>query len=153
VKEELFDQLVASIREAGKILRGDTPPSRSAAVRIKGIPYSRTKIRGNIDAPAAWSDAVIEQTKNLPTVSGACSVRVTFFLPRAHIPRDYPFGNDLDNLLKRFFDALNKTIFRDAPGRDSCVVRLEASKTIVDQLTEAGAELEVVLTERGGGPS
>jgi Holliday junction resolvase RusA-like endonuclease len=114
-----------------------------AALRIKGIPYSQNKVRGNLGSPVAWSDAVSEQTKNLPTVTGACVMKVTFFLPRENIPHDFPFGNDLDNLLKRFFDALNKAIFRDAPGRDSCVMKVEASKVIVDHREDAGAELEV----------
>ena len=115
-----------------------------AVVRIKGIPYSRNKVRGNLGGPAAWTNAVFEQTKHLPSVTGACSVRVKFFLPRVNAPKDCPFGNDIDNLLKRFFDALNETVFRDAPGHDSCVVSVEASKVIVDQLDEAGAELEVI---------
>ena len=114
-----------------------------SVVRIKGIPYCRAKVRGNLSGPEVWLKAVLEQTKDLPTVTAACSVRVTLFLPRANIPGDYPFGNDLDNLLKRFFDALNKTIFRESPGLDSCVMKVEASKVIDDQPEQACAELEV----------
>jgi hypothetical protein len=113
-----------------------------AVVRISGIPYSRNKVRGNLGGPAAWTVAVYEQTKHLSPVTGPCRVRVKFFLPRANAPKDFPFGNDLDNLLKRFFDALNETVFRNAPGRDSSVIEVIASKVLVDRLDDAGAELE-----------
>src|SRR5437868_2413056 len=106
------------------------------AVRIEGIPYSRNKIRGDCTGHIAWSDAVVKQTAELPIITGACSVRVRFFLPRVNCPTDCPFGNDLDNLLKRFFDALNQTIFRDAPGHDSCVTSVMASKVIVEETAD-----------------
>jgi Holliday junction resolvase RusA-like endonuclease len=35
---------------------------------------------------------------------------------------------DLDNLLKPFLDALHSTAFSEAPGKDSCIVKLTASK-------------------------
>lgn len=43
MKEELFDQLVASVREAGKILRGAAPPSRSFIVEAPPVKPIRTK--------------------------------------------------------------------------------------------------------------
>jgi Holliday junction resolvase RusA-like endonuclease len=55
---------------------------------------------------------------------------------------------DLDNLLKRFFDALHQTIFRDIPGRDGCIVELHAKKIRVATDAEAGADLEI--TPRSG---
>jgi len=42
---------------------------------------------------------------------------VTFLLPANKYPTDFPYGNDLDNLCKRLFDALSKTIFSDARGK------------------------------------
>lgn len=113
-------------------------------VRIRGIPYSQNKVRGNLGGPAAWTTAVFEQTQSLERVTGACHVEVIFYLPRAFAPSNFPYGNDLDNLLKRFFDALNETVFRDAPGHDSCVVRVTASKELVDDVEDAGAALKVI---------
>jgi len=52
---------------------------------------------------------------------------------------------DLDNLLKRFFDALQETVFRFAPGKDGCVVEVEAKKVRVSSDAEAGADLEIEL--------
>ncbi|GAH45741.1 unnamed protein product, partial [marine sediment metagenome] len=54
---------------------------------------------------------IIDQTKNLPTVAGSCVLRVTFLMPPSKFPKDFPFGPDIDNYLKRFQDALNNTIF------------------------------------------
>jgi hypothetical protein len=49
-----------------------------------------------------------------------------------------PYGSDLDNLLKRFQDALNETIFSEAKGKDSCIISLTASKIKVSSAKEAG---------------
>ena len=43
MKDDLFDQLVASVREAGKILRGEAPPSRSFVVEAPPVKPIRTK--------------------------------------------------------------------------------------------------------------
>jgi len=110
--------------------------------KINGIPYSQKKLRGDTNAPEKWTDAIIEQTENLPKIEKSCSMKITFLLPPEKYPADYPFGPDLDNLLKRFFDALNKTIFSKAPGKDSCVVKLEVEKKKVESEEECGAELE-----------
>lgn len=87
---------------------------------------------------------MVEQTRHLPTVTEACFLKLTFLLPSDKFPRDFPYGPDLDNLLKRTLDALQKTIFREAKGRDSCVVALFAMKTRVEDLAEAGAHLEIL---------
>jgi Holliday junction resolvase RusA-like endonuclease len=50
----------------------------------------------------------------------------------------------LDNLLKRFQDALNVTIFSEAKGKDSCIISLTATKVKVTSSEEAGALLEVI---------
>jgi Holliday junction resolvase RusA-like endonuclease len=70
-------------------------------------------------------------------------MRVVFFLPSNKYPLDHPYGMDLDNLLKRFFDALNETIFRSVPGKDGCVTEIDARKIRVASDLEAGAELEI----------
>jgi Holliday junction resolvase RusA-like endonuclease len=70
-------------------------------------------------------------------------LRVTFFLPADKYPADLPYGMDLDNLLKRFFDALQQTVFQNVPGKDSCVTELEARKVRVEASEDAGAELEI----------
>lgn len=116
------------------------PPLR---VRISGIPYAQIKSRGRRGGRLEWSNAVKRQTAHLPLVSGPCRVRVVFFLPSNKYPLDHPYGMDLDNLLKRFFDALQETAFRAVPGKDGCVTEIEARKVQVSSDAEAGAELEI----------
>lgn len=111
---------------------------------IHGVPYSKAKSRGNVAAPAEWTEAVISQTQDLPPVTDACVLRVTFLLPPDKFPHDFPYGPDLDNLLKRFLDALGSTVFSSSNGGDSCIVALEAMKSRVDSLDEAGAHLEIL---------
>ena len=113
-------------------------------IKIEGGPYSRAKTRGNLDGPKSWTEAIINQTKDLPTVDGPCMLRVTFLMPPDKFPSDFPYGPDIDNYLKRFQDALNKTIFKNAPGGDSCVIHIEASKVKVQSYEEAGAHLEIL---------
>jgi Holliday junction resolvase RusA-like endonuclease len=95
---------------------------------IPGTPYARTKSKGRLGAPKAWTQTVIEQTSHLPQIPGACELDVVFILPADKFPSDLPFGMDLDNLLKRLMDALGQTVLRDAPGRDSAVMALHARK-------------------------
>ena len=71
-------------------------------IRISGIPYARNKVRGNPFGPKEWTEAVKLQTKDLPKIKDACILKVTFLLPADKYPKDYPYGSDLDNLLKRF---------------------------------------------------
>ena len=111
---------------------------------IKGVPYCRNKSRGNKGAADVWSEQVKLQTAGLPRVKHACSVKVTFLLPPDKFPSDFPYGPDLDNLLKRFMDALNHTIFSETHGGDSCVVMLNVMKTKVAVAADAGAHLEVL---------
>lgn len=111
---------------------------------ISGIPYGRNKNRGDIQAPKKWTEAVIVQTMSLPKITEACILRVTFLLPPNKFPKDLPYGPDLDNLMKRFSDALNETIFSDTEGKDSCIVEMSIMKTKVDSEAEAGALLEVL---------
>jgi Holliday junction resolvase RusA-like endonuclease len=111
---------------------------------IRGVPYSQMKTRGDKEAPRRWSDAVVEQTRGLPCVKEACLVKITFLLPPDKFPVDYPYGPDLDNLLKRFKDALNATVFREAKGKDSCIVAMTVLKSRVASPKEAGAHLEVM---------
>lgn len=65
-------------------------------------------------------------------------------LPPDEFPTDFPYGPDLDNLLKRFMDALNVTVFSEAKGKDSCIVSMMVLKTRVASREEAGAHLEVM---------
>lgn len=111
---------------------------------ITGIPYARSKSRGNLAAPKEWTAAVVEQTKDLPKIRDACLLRITYLLPRSHVPKDFPFGTDLDNLNKRFLDGLCQTVFSEAQGKDSCVVAMETMKVIVDTKDEAGAHVEIL---------
>lgn len=117
---------------------------RYTSVLIKGVPYSQVKSRGKTEAAQEWTDAVIEQTRHLPRVSDACLLKVTFLLPPDKFPTDFPYGPDLDNLLKRFLDALGQTLFSATAGGDSCIVSIHALKTRVDSPEKAGAHLEVL---------
>ncbi|MHC4474411.1 MAG: RusA family crossover junction endodeoxyribonuclease [Planctomycetota bacterium] len=112
--------------------------------KINGVPYSRHKSRGKVDAPEKWTQAIKEQTNDLPKVKHACVLRITFLLPPDKFPADFPYGPDLDNLLKRLLDALKHTIFSEAPGTDSCIVSLSVMKTKVESEKDAGAFLEVL---------
>jgi hypothetical protein len=112
--------------------------------KIVGVPYGQNKTKGRVDALPVWTQAVIDQTKRLPKIKNACVLRVTFLLPRNKFPSDLPYGSDLDNLLKRFLDALNQTVFSDTQGKDSCIISLSATKARVEFETEAGALLEVI---------
>lgn len=110
---------------------------------IRGVPYTQSKKRGRVDGCLEWTVAVKEQTPDLPRVTVACRLTVTFYLPPDKYPTDLPHGIDLDNLLKRFFDALQETVFEHAVGRDSCVTEFEARKVKVLLASDAGAELEI----------
>ena len=114
------------------------------SVKIDGVPYSKSKMRGKVDAPAQWTKKVIEQTKDLPKVQNACFLKITFLLPPDKFSPNFPYGPDLDNLLKRFLDALNQTVFSETPGKDSCVVSLQVMKTKVDDESMAGAHIEIL---------
>lgn len=112
--------------------------------KISGIPYGKRKNSGNVEAPEKWTQAIIEQTEILPKITEACILRVTFLLPPNKFPLDLPYGPDLDNLMKRFCDALNETIFCNTNGKDSCIIEMGAMKTKVTSEQEAGALLEVL---------
>jgi Holliday junction resolvase RusA-like endonuclease len=73
-----------------------------------------------------------------------CLLRVTFRLPQGKFNETNPFGTDLDNLLKRLLDALSQTVFSDAPGRDACVVSLEATKVLALNPSESGVDGEII---------
>ena len=113
-------------------------------LKIPGIPFGKIKSRGDKNAPETWSQAIIEKTKFLPKVKETCILKVTFLLPPNKFPNDFPYGPDLDNLIKRFNDALNETIFSETEGKDSCVIELNVMKTKVEKDGEAGAYMEVL---------
>ena len=112
---------------------------------VLGVPYGQDKARGDLQALGKWTEAIKQQTADLPMVKSACVLRVTFRLPPDKFPADCPFGNDLDNLLKRFCDAMNETVFQDAPGHDSCIVALEAAKGKARPGEASGADFEIII--------
>ena len=120
---------------------------KAQKIRVRGVPYPQLKATGNVDARLEWTDKVIEKTSGLRKVVGPCLLRVTFKLPSNKFNGKNPYGTDLDNLLKRFLDALSKTVFADAPGQDACVVSLEASKVHVQNPNEAGVDGEIIEIE------
>src|SRR5207253_655138 len=74
---------------------------------------------------------------------GSCVLRLVFILPSDKCPTDHPYGNDLDNLLKRFCDALQVTVLRDTPGRDGAIIRVEAEKIMASPVEPPGVDFEL----------
>ena len=114
---------------------------------IKGIPYGQKKPKGDIEAPDRWTQAVKQATKSLPKVKSPCHMVVLFVLPEDKYPLDHPYGPDLDNLMKRLFDALNDTVFSEVAGKDGSVVQLMVSKREAMQSECPGAR--VIITDGG----
>jgi Holliday junction resolvase RusA-like endonuclease len=117
---------------------------KSLRFRVRGIPYPHSKATGNVEGRNKWSEAIVEKTAKLQKINGPCLVRVTFRLSRDKFHESNPFGADIDNLLKRFFDALGRTVFSDAPGKDACVVAIEAAKVLVLNPSESGVDGEII---------
>ena len=122
---------------------------KSQRIRVRGIPYPQTKATGNIEGRKVWTDAIVKATRNLRKVKGLGLVRVTFKLTNEKFHDANPYGTDLDNLLKRFFDALSRTVFAQAPGKDACIVAIEAAKVLVQNPSESGVDGEII--EMGDG--
>jgi Holliday junction resolvase RusA-like endonuclease len=111
---------------------------------IVGVPAVAAKPKGNQQVAPAWTAAAEAQTADWPKVSEACAMHITFLLPDTSFPGNFPYGPDLDNLCKRFFDALNRTVFSNAPGGDSCVIALHVMKAKVPPGEETGASVEIL---------
>lgn len=112
--------------------------------KVRGVPYPHQKVTGNLAGLSKWTDAIVAKTRALRRVTGPCLVRVTFRLSAEKFHAVSPYGADLDNLLKRFFDALAQTVFVDAPGKDACVVAVEAAKVLVLNRLESGVDGEII---------
>jgi Holliday junction resolvase RusA-like endonuclease len=115
--------------------------------RIAGVPYPKRKNASGKEGLRVWTKCVVENSASLPRVTGPCSLRVTFFLPPDKFPTDFPFGSDLDNLLKPFLDALQETVFSKVTNGDSCIMELNASKVKVDAIENCGVSCEIVQNE------
>jgi Holliday junction resolvase RusA-like endonuclease len=115
----------------------------SQTVLIKGGAYPSKKPRGNTAAQREWKKHIIKATRNLQKVKGPCEAVMYFSLPGDRFPDDLPWGTDLDNLAKLVLDSLNETVFREAPGKDSCVVSLSIYKTKAPTPDEVGIYLSV----------
>jgi Holliday junction resolvase RusA-like endonuclease len=112
--------------------------------KIRGVPYPHQKATGNVEGGVKWTQTIVERTSALRKISGPCLVRVTFRLAENKFHEANPFGADLDNLLKRFFDALAQTVFSEAPGKDACVVAVEAAKVRVSNPSESAVDGEII---------
>jgi Holliday junction resolvase RusA-like endonuclease len=112
-------------------------------VFIPGEPYCQNKTKGNVSAGKAWTQTIIKVTENLPKINTKCKAEIVFTLPENKYPSDHPYGSDLDNLLKRLFDALNQTIFTDVPGKDGSVVEVKASKKKTSEIEPPGAHIDI----------
>jgi Holliday junction resolvase RusA-like endonuclease len=117
---------------------------KSQRIRVRGVPYPQVKATGNVEGRKVWTEAIVKATANLRKVTGPVLVRVTFKLAKDEFHDANPFGTYLDNLLKRFFDALSQTVFSQAPGKDACVVDIEAAKVLVQNPSESGVDGEII---------
>lgn len=117
--------------------RRNTP----ARVWISGVPHASRR------SPGAWfwRREIVRQTSDLPPVPGACTVKVVFHLPEKRFSPARPYGPDLDNLVKRLFDALSSTIFSLAGGADSCVIAERVMKRPAASPRDVGVALEIAL--------
>jgi Holliday junction resolvase RusA-like endonuclease len=112
--------------------------------RIIGVPYSQNKVKGDVEGCLRWSQAIINATRDFPALQPPYNVTITFILPESKYPKDHPFGSDLDNLTKRLFDALSRTVFSKAPGKDGSVVKMSVSKRQVRNDELPGAVVKIV---------
>lgn len=117
--------------------------ARAIKVFVNGEPHCQAKVRGDTAAPQRWTEAVKRATRRLPKVRGQCHLWVTFVLPATKFPADHPYGPDLDNLLKRLLDAMNGTVFSEAPGKDGAVTLLVATKRRAMGDEPTGAEVTI----------
>ncbi len=120
--------------------------------KIRGIPYPHIKVTGNVEGRNKWTQTIVDKTSTLQKIKGPCLVRVTFRLSREKFHAVSPFGADIDNLLKRFLDALSRTVFSEAPGKDACVVAVEAAKVLVTNPSESGVDGEIIELAIGPSP-
>ncbi len=111
---------------------------------ISGASASRFKVKGDKKSVKNWRNNVIEQTKDgIGIINKECRMKVIFKFHSSRYPTDFPYGPDLDNHIKNLWDGLNETIFKNAPGHDSCVKILHASKHKVEKEKEAGVKIEI----------
>jgi Holliday junction resolvase RusA-like endonuclease len=118
-----------------------TMAAESVEVFIAGVPSAQSKTKGRLGGPKKWTEAIIRATFSSPVVQGPGSVNVTLLLPPEVFPTNLPFGTDLDNLLKRLFDALCQTVLRATSGKDSSIVEMVARKKKVAAGGPTGAML------------
>ena len=128
--------------------RGKEETAESLEIFIAGIPYAQSKTKGRVGGPRKWTDAVVRATSSMKSVQGPCAIEVSFILPPEMFPTDFPFGTDLDNLLKRLLDALCRTVLSTAPGKDSSIVEIVARKRKVAPGEPTEASLIIRRIER-----
>ena len=108
--------------------------------KLVGIPYSKSKVKGDINAPKQWTEAVRKQMEfEENKIDYPCRMEVEFILPSDKFPNDFPCGPDLDNLLKRLLDALQPSFLEN----DSLIIELIASKRRVKKNEEPGAIVSI----------
>ena len=111
---------------------------------IKGIPYGQWKVKGDLTGPKNWTETIVINTRNLPKIKKPSIAHIIFILPAEKYPKDHLFGPDLDNLLKRLFDALKQTVLSEAKGQDGIIVEVIAAKHKAAQKEETGVKLSII---------
>lgn len=108
---------------------------------IKGRPHSNNSSRSRKAGERGWQSEVESQTEHLGKISGPCELVVDFVLfPGSPLP-GFPLGPDLDNLLNPLMEGLKATILRDAPGGDSAIIRVIATKRYAVNDEPTGAKI------------
>ncbi len=110
---------------------------------IAGDPYPARKNPRHKGAPKAWSQIIVDATKEMDPIRDPCRLDVEFILNTAKINKDQPYGADLDNLLELLFDALGKTVLAEAKRTDSAIVEVHASKRWAQGQEQAGVWLRI----------
>ena len=106
---------------------------------IKGVPYCKSKNRGDTTAPVLWTAQVMVGCKSIPKQDQPCELDVDFVLPEDKYPPDFPHGPDLDNLLKRLLDAIQDS---GVLQNDSLIIRLTATKRKAAKDEATGVQIE-----------
>ncbi len=110
---------------------------------IGGIAYPKP-VSGNRAIEAEkWSKKLVENTINFRKVDGPCSLKVVFYLPPDRFEIGSPYGTDIDNLVKRLLDALNETVLSDVPGKDGCIMNIEAEKSVALKPSQLGVDIKI----------
>ena len=108
---------------------------------IEGTPYPKNKVKGDLEAPKRLGECITQCTQHRQKLYGSVSRTMKFILPENYSAKCHAYEKDLDNLLKRFQDALSTTVLSEADGKDGAIVKLIASKRPAQGSEPTGAKM------------